>query len=125
MRASVCVCMYMRAVCTPSVKSLNALCSRFQELEKKRREERMRQKLWEQKYRLGSFRRRARLPGAVDTEATQMEEERDRDRARLGELSPLPPGLAGPGRRPSVGEFAVREATGRHASSALSLVSRL
>ena len=86
-----------------------------QELEKKRREERMRQKLWEQKHRLGSFRRRARLPGAVDTEAAQMEEERerDRDRNRLSQLSPLAAGL-GPStaRRPSFGDFAMREAQG-------------
>ena len=74
----------------------------------------MRQKLWEQKHRLGSFRRRAGLPSAVDTEAAQMEDERERDRerTRLGQLSPLPPGLGGSGRRPSIGEFALREATG-------------
>eukprot|EP00106_Octopus_bimaculoides_P022967 XP_014790409.1 PREDICTED: inositol 1,4,5-trisphosphate receptor-like protein A [Octopus bimaculoides] len=35
---------------------------RREETEKKRREERMRQKLWEQKHRLGSFRRKAKLP---------------------------------------------------------------
>lgn len=35
---------------------------RKEETEKKRREERMRQKLWEQKHRLGSFRRKAKLP---------------------------------------------------------------
>ncbi|KAK3086885.1 hypothetical protein FSP39_024881 [Pinctada imbricata] len=39
---------------------------RKEELEKKRNEERMRQKVWEQKHRLGSFRRRAKLPTPSD-----------------------------------------------------------
>ncbi|XP_076470932.1 inositol 1,4,5-trisphosphate-gated calcium channel ITPR2-like isoform X2 [Babylonia areolata] len=92
---------------------------RMEELEKKRREERMRQKLWEQKHRLGSFRRRARLPGAVDTEAAQLEDERERererDRNRLSQLSPLPSGLLESRRRPSITEFALREGSVRGA----------
>ncbi|KAK3610323.1 hypothetical protein CHS0354_029792 [Potamilus streckersoni] len=40
-----------------------------EELERKRREERMRQKVWEQKYRLGSFRRKARLPFPTDQDS--------------------------------------------------------
>ena len=41
-----------------------------QELEKTRNDERLRQKVWEQKHRLGSFRRRAKLPGPADPEQT-------------------------------------------------------
>lgn len=40
----------------------------FQELEKKRSEERMRQKLWEQKHRLGSFRRKAKINARSSSE---------------------------------------------------------
>ncbi|CAG2222632.1 unnamed protein product [Mytilus edulis] len=39
---------------------------RREELEKKRSEERVRQKVWEQKHRLGSFRRRAKLPAPAE-----------------------------------------------------------
>ena len=42
----------------------------FQELEKKRNEERIRQKEWEQRHRLGSFRRRAKLPVPADEDTT-------------------------------------------------------
>ncbi|ESO91009.1 hypothetical protein LOTGIDRAFT_163525 [Lottia gigantea] len=65
---------------------------RVEELEKKRREERMRQKIWEQKHRLGSFRRKARLPGPTEPDplmqlqgaSGQLDESN-----RLLQLSPL------------------------------------
>lgn len=40
----------------------------LQDLERKRNEERVRQKDWEKKHRLGSFRRRAQLPGPLGQE---------------------------------------------------------
>ncbi|XP_078335085.1 inositol 1,4,5-trisphosphate-gated calcium channel ITPR2-like [Crassostrea virginica] len=43
---------------------------RREELEKKRNEERIRQKEWEQRHRLGSFRRRAKLPVPADEDTT-------------------------------------------------------
>ncbi|XP_055955374.1 inositol 1,4,5-trisphosphate receptor type 1 [Patella vulgata] len=65
---------------------------RVEELEKKRREERMRQKIWEQKHRLGSFRRRARLPGPTEPDPLmQLQGASGQldDTNRLLQLSPL------------------------------------
>lgn len=83
--------------------------AQLQELEKKRHEERMRQKLWEQKHRLGSFRRRTRLPAALMDADQVAPQEEERDRARLP-LSPLPSGLAA--RRPSIGDYTMRDTGG-------------
>ncbi|PVD20342.1 hypothetical protein C0Q70_18496 [Pomacea canaliculata] len=85
---------------------------RMEELEKKRHEERMRQKLWEQKHRLGSFRRRTRLPAALMDADQVAPQEEERDRARLP-LSPLPSGLAA--RRPSIGDYTMRDTGARMA----------
>ena len=55
-----------------SIKSMThyiASCM-FQELEQKRRDERVKQKQWEQKHRLGSFRRRKGLPGPRESDPT-------------------------------------------------------
>lgn len=54
-------------------------------MEKKRREERMRQKIWEQKHRLGSFRRRAKLPGPTETDPLMSQY----DDPRMMQLTPM------------------------------------
>lgn len=79
---------------------------RVEELEKKRREERLKQKQWEQKYRLGSFRRRARLPGPVDTDPNVMVTSMTLppDDPRMMQLSPLP-SFSRPHRRQSFGDY--------------------
>ncbi|GFR59759.1 inositol 1,4,5-trisphosphate receptor type 1 [Elysia marginata] len=97
---------------------------RVEELEKKRGEERMKQKQWEQKHRLGSFRRRAKLPGsgpsdgpggpggsggpggaggagAIGDTQTLLP-----DDPRNMQLSPLPPTIGHPyNRRQSYGDY--------------------
>ena len=79
----------------------------IQELEKKRREERMRQKQWEQRHRLGSFRRKAKLPvrsiesdplsGPAQDEETPLQGLNQ----QLGLDSPPPPFSPSYSRRPS------------------------
>ncbi|XP_071092410.1 inositol 1,4,5-trisphosphate-gated calcium channel ITPR3-like isoform X4 [Haliotis cracherodii] len=81
---------------------------RTEELEKKRREEKMRQKIWEQKHRLGSFRRRARLPGPTEPDPLMQispaaATAQLTDDSRMMQLSPLP-GLGPLHRRPSISE---------------------
>ncbi|XP_041375499.1 inositol 1,4,5-trisphosphate receptor type 3-like [Gigantopelta aegis] len=70
---------------------------KFEELEKKRREERLRQKVWEQKHRLSSFRRRANLPKPTDGET--MMQTAPIDDPRMLQLSTMG-GLSHP--RPSI-----------------------
>ncbi|KAH9498188.1 hypothetical protein Btru_007916 [Bulinus truncatus] len=79
---------------------------RVEELEKKRREERLKQKQWEQKYRLGSFRRRARLPGPADADPTIMMTSMTLapDDPRMMQLSPLP-AFSRSHRRQSFGDY--------------------
>ncbi|XP_055891550.1 inositol 1,4,5-trisphosphate receptor type 1-like isoform X4 [Biomphalaria glabrata] len=85
---------------------------RVEELEKKRREERLKQKQWEQKYRLGSFRRRARLPGPPDTDTNIMMTSMSLapDDPRMMQLSPLP-ALSRAHRRQSFGDYSGQRAS--------------
>ncbi|BFZ19742.1 hypothetical protein BsWGS_22781 [Bradybaena similaris] len=97
---------------------------RVEELEKKRCEERLKQKQWEQKHRLSSFRRRARLPGPPDQDANDMKSQAlATDDARLMQISSFPghrrqssADYTGHG-RPSIADLAARVSESiRHSS---------
>lgn len=99
-----------------------------QELEKKRNEERVRQKAWEQRHRLGSFRRRAKLPVPADEEAepsvpTTQSEEQTTTTGPAPTPSPAqqPPSSIPPGQYlrpvyPTTGQLSGRATPGRRLS---------
>ncbi|XP_021341779.1 inositol 1,4,5-trisphosphate receptor type 2-like [Mizuhopecten yessoensis] len=70
---------------------------RKEELEKKRHEERARQKVWEHKHRLGSFRRRAKLPAPLEKDpltglpVTPSQHDDHQSQGAVGQVSPQPP----------------------------------
>lgn len=99
-----------------------------QELEKKRNEERVRQKAWEQRHRLGSFRRRAKLPVPADEEGepsvpTTQSEEQTTTTGPAPTPSPAqqPPSSIPPGQYlrpvyPTTGQLSGRATPGRRLS---------